>query len=199
MKRYNRLVPSKTKEDALYHIKDDKRMCASAGLISDALSRLLARCAFEDISITAICTEAGVSRATFYRLFDEPADVIAWRCEQFGEGLAKALGGHDEREIAESFFSAWMANFALLDLIMRIHREDILYEAHSRHIDTIGPALLDVPHVSDYHAQVLASVMVGALVAWERGGKRETPAQFVDALFGVLSDLGRMAEDARGR
>ena len=46
--------------------------------IFDALDRLAAAKSFDKISVTQICTEAGVSRATFYRHFSDKFSIPQW-------------------------------------------------------------------------------------------------------------------------
>ena len=46
--------------------------------IFDALDRLTVSKSFDKISVTQICTEAGVSRATFYRHFSDKFSIPQW-------------------------------------------------------------------------------------------------------------------------
>ena len=62
----------------MFHIKKDKRSQTSAILILEAMDVCLRRHPFEDVSITEVCNQATISRATFYRLFDTLEDVIAY-------------------------------------------------------------------------------------------------------------------------
>ena len=64
----------------MYHIMDDKRSQLSAQLILTGFKSLLLTEDFELITVTAICREAGVSRSTFYRLFDNTQDVLDYAC-----------------------------------------------------------------------------------------------------------------------
>ncbi len=46
--------------------------------IADAMRRLLAREAIEQIRVTEICREAGIARPTFYYHFEDKYDLMAW-------------------------------------------------------------------------------------------------------------------------
>ncbi len=51
-------------------------------LIGDAFLKLLKHTPFEEISISSICNEAGVSRQTFYSLFQTKENVIRYELER---------------------------------------------------------------------------------------------------------------------
>ena len=51
----------------MYHIVNDKRAYASSRLVRDALFELVKEKPYDKITISDICRESTVSRATFYR------------------------------------------------------------------------------------------------------------------------------------
>ena len=61
--------------------------------IFDALDRLTVSKSFDKISVTQICTEAGVSRATFYRHFSDKFSIPQWYLD-----FAWAHGVHGGRD-----------------------------------------------------------------------------------------------------
>ena len=61
----------------MYHIKKDKRCQQSAQMIIEGLNQCLAEKEFAKITVSDIQRKTGVSRATFYRLFDDTSDVLA--------------------------------------------------------------------------------------------------------------------------
>lgn len=56
----------------------NKTACASQRQIADALLALLAELPFESVTVSAICQRAGVSRATFYSLFQSKENVVTY-------------------------------------------------------------------------------------------------------------------------
>lgn len=46
--------------------------------ILDAITRLSKNTEFDDIPISTICSEAGISKTTFYRVFSSKYDVVEW-------------------------------------------------------------------------------------------------------------------------
>ena len=64
----------------MYHIVQDKRAIRSAEKVIQSLEETLINTSISDISVSRLCTQCRISRATFYRLFDNLTDVLAYRC-----------------------------------------------------------------------------------------------------------------------
>lgn len=56
--------------------KDNQRVMITKRLLKEALFRLLERKPLDKINITELCEEAGINRATFYRHYSLPRDVL---------------------------------------------------------------------------------------------------------------------------
>lgn len=172
----------------MYHIPNDKRALTSAGIIVTALEECLKEKSYDNITITDICTPFTVSRPTFYRLFDNKDDVIAWKIEQFAQQFSTATVGSSTKETMEKFYAAWMQQPELLDLIIHIHREDIFYECHRKRADELGKYLLGIG-LSEYHITVLTEIMVGILTTWAKNDRKESASELVEILCNVIDDL----------
>ena len=66
----------------MYHIARDQRERKSAGKLSAAAERILLSPEPQRLSVSLLSAEAGVSRTTFYRLFDEPDDVLQYTADE---------------------------------------------------------------------------------------------------------------------
>jgi AcrR family transcriptional regulator len=56
--------------------KENQRIALTRRLLQDGLLRLLATEKLEDISVTALCKEAGINRATFYNHYASPNALL---------------------------------------------------------------------------------------------------------------------------
>ena len=65
----------------MYRISADPRAVASAKKVIDGLENCLERKKLSDISVSEVCRLSGVGRATFYRLFDTPIDVLQYHSD----------------------------------------------------------------------------------------------------------------------
>lgn len=66
----------------MYHIANDQRERKSAAKLSAAAERILLGREPQKLSVSLLSSEAGVSRTTFYRLFDEPDDVLKYMADE---------------------------------------------------------------------------------------------------------------------
>lgn len=175
----------------MYHIKKDARCMRSAEEIRASLLRCLDKKRFSDITITDIHRECGVSRATFYRLFDNTIDVVQFSCDRlfadFAEGIAcRRVDGSDVLAV----FSRHIVENA--ELIEKLSENDLLHLLHRSHANfggVIGGILgLDggTEARSAYHNAILSSVMVGVVVEWARRGRIDSPAEIEGAVRDVM-------------
>ncbi len=56
--------------------KTDRRTLYTQGVVKDAFLKLIEKLPYDKITVTAICKEAEISRATFYLHFDHVDDVL---------------------------------------------------------------------------------------------------------------------------
>lgn len=177
----------------MFHIKNDKRARKSAELVVNAFDECLKSHDFENMTITELCNASTISRATFYRLFDDLEDVAAYKCELFAEEFSEAFKQCSIEEMQAAFFSEWMKNVELLKLIVRLRRTDIIYNCHRSHLDQVKEKmeLLGIEdEITDYHLAMLTYILVGALTVWCDHDCRETPEELVASTKKSIADIG---------
>lgn len=69
----------------------NQRVILTKRLLKDALLRLLKKKPLDKINITELCREAGINRATFYRHYALPRDVLTEIQEDFFKEMLQAL------------------------------------------------------------------------------------------------------------
>ena len=60
-------------------MKDDQRIALTKRLLREGLLRLLSKTDLNKISVTQLCIESGINRATFYRHYEEPRDILSMK------------------------------------------------------------------------------------------------------------------------
>lgn len=93
----------------------------------DALDRLTVSKSFDKISVTQICTEAGVSRATFYRHFSDKFSIPQWYLD-----FAWAHGVH---EIGRTL--SWREGYYITEADVAKHRDFFRRVARSNDYNAI--------------------------------------------------------------
>lgn len=183
----------------MYHIKNDKRSQKSAKLISDALTQCLNNKPFSEITITDIQRTSHVGRATFYRLFDNLTDVLAYQCDQIFDDVLEKYSTNPQlssKEIILLFIDIWLQHEKLLDVIVYSNRLDILIESHKRAEDKIKNIFLPHTEIDDkqfnYLIFILTYLMSGALDGWVKGGRKESPYELLEQLINSLDIIGHI-------
>lgn len=170
----------KEQEDLnMYHISEDRRARESAQKIVLGLSACLKEKKFESISVTDIQKSSGVSRATFYRLFDTPGDVLSY--------AASILAGELERAHAEDItkrsdflrfsLNYWLSHADFLEIIFKSHRSDILLEALDAHSRKVLSRISLDDAFFEYTSSVACAVVNAIFMKWIARGRKETPEQ----------------------
>ncbi len=122
---------------------------------------------YDDITISDICREAGLSRKVYYRLFENKNDVLYALIDH-------TLGGIEayepDMEPLHRFFSYWKEQKPLLDALERSQCNALLLDRVVRFVLTYNPS-------------TLTDVYPG-LLSWDRA----TQIFFIAGLFGMMLD-----------
>lgn len=184
----------------MYHIANDKRAQRSAELISESLMRLVTEKDFANVTITDIQRESGVGRATFYRLFDNTADVLLYLTDQLMDRTLahqRRFGTRGVREATLFFIREWIRNRDLLRTIVRSGHLDIVYLSFQMHAEAAGgltfPGADVSPDQRDYIVSIMATAMAGGLQAWVLHGERESAEEVYEMLRGSVDAFYLMA------
>ena len=57
-------------------MKEDQRVALTKRLLQEGLLRLLEKKDIDSIHVSELCAESGINRATFYRHYKEPRDIL---------------------------------------------------------------------------------------------------------------------------
>lgn len=118
--------------------KMDRRTIYTQNVIKDSLLELLETCSFENLTVTAVCKQAEITRATFYLHYDNLTDVLN---ETLDDALR--LANHEPHNV-----NADMQQ--MLDIMMHQDDPEILHQ-----YDTLLPACQRIADIPKYHALFL--------------------------------------------
>lgn len=115
--------------------------------IAQCIIRMMQTCAYQDITVSALCREAGIQRRVFYRYFDNVDDVFQLMVDHmlveyadFAVPVSGAREGSSQRDM-EKFFSFWMQKKDWMDALARNQMFGILV---SRIIASSCDGMLDI-------------------------------------------------------
>lgn len=140
-----------------------------------------------------------VGRATFYRLFDNLSDVLAYQCDQVFEDAASEYYEQMNRSadsVSLHFINSWMRNEKLLEAIVTANRFDILHSSHNKFGEIMNkiyfPEVTLTPFQSDYLKNILTMTMVAALSTWIQHGRKESAQQLYQCVKDNLQLICQM-------
>lgn len=166
----------------MYHIKQDKRSQSSASEIVRGLQECLKTTPLKVITVTDIHRATGISRATFYRLFDTPEDVLIYQLDQMTEDATAVYESRSRQSTAqlmEATISLGLQNHEFLRALVQNGRHDLLYQYTEKSFRKLDAAKAIFPRNMDalereYVIAQLSMSMVAAQITWARNGHRET-------------------------
>ncbi|MBQ7858700.1 MAG: TetR/AcrR family transcriptional regulator [Faecalibacterium sp.] len=174
----------------MYHIKPDKRSAASADRIAQGLLTCLNTMPLKTITVSDLHRATGLSRATFYRLFDTIEDVLQYHFDctlvDFARRSSRELPNGILALLKETVVLS-MENHAFLKILVDNGRFDLVhrYIEQSFHLSGVEEKLqLNrwQPVERDYILAQFSMSIVAVLVAWERNGRSHSAAQVVEYL-----------------
>ena len=173
----------------MYHTKDDKRSIYTSTLLYEALMMNLKTTPFDEISVSNLVRKAGVSRSTFYRTFDNIADILAWRCDSLFKEMASVFD--KQRTRSKSSFLVfgihfWQERWECIDAIIKIGRLDLVYDVLERNIEHISFSSTKAEDMSDaersYFLTMRAALFVSILKTWLDRGRVDDAETLADIL-----------------
>ena len=185
----------------MFHLRDDIRAERSAKMLYEGLMEVMEKKPLKQVRVSDICTVSTVSRATFYRNFDEVLDLLYWKCSQdFHEVLTSfTLSGPDltkEDVLIKYILNYWLQDehIHLLTTIMDEGRLDIIYNSFVNNADIIMEFLKERGIAMDtedytYFISIRAGFFVGMIRGWMENGRKQTPDEITQIISRQHEDV----------
>lgn len=183
----------------MYHISSDKRAVRSAERIGLGMLQCLENKNFSEITVTDVQRASTVGRATFYRLFDNTADVLSYLCDEIFEKAGREYEKLDDLDAGKTtlaFIRVWMENKALLKAIVDSNRMDFLFQAHMKYLSPLKETFFYGSEMDEsqtaYLMMTLTSCTAAFLTAWLANGAVESAEQLQCRLKDCFQTLGKI-------
>lgn len=155
--------------------------------------------AFHDISVSSLCEQTGLSRKTFYRLYESKHDVLCALIDRtirdfihFRLPPEAVVSGVSEE--MQAFFAYWQEQRPLLDALSKNGMSTMLFERTIRHTmeeDADILRQLGAEPGRPQEAESLIFYLSGLLtlvVAWHHEGYRKTPQEMAAITDKLLTE-----------
>ena len=167
----------------MYHIKSDKRSQTSAVGIVRGLQECLKTKPLKAITVSDLYKASGISRATFYRLFDTPEDVLIYQLDQMTERAMEMYEhgrGLPATELLEKTIETGLQNHDFIRALVENGRQDLLFRYTERSFHKLDTLKAIFPEglgqtERDYIIAHLSMSMVATQITWSRNGQKESP------------------------
>lgn len=169
----------------MFHVHADKRTVRSAEKIASALGKLIQIKPFNQVTIADLQRKTGIARTTFYRSFDNLADVLEWQCDlEFSRLFSRFSGlAHfpSEEDALRIYLNYWTDHPSILVSLVKMQRIDIIYKYQEKYanlmLEEYGPLLNLAPAEQKYFLSVRVGFILSIILTWVKHGRQETPAQ----------------------
>ncbi|MGM9971418.1 MAG: TetR/AcrR family transcriptional regulator [Anaeroplasmataceae bacterium] len=159
----------------MYELKSNKKSLESQKIIYKALRQLLLTKPLNEITVKDICTSCGVSRATFYRNFNNVCDVLSVMLEFFYNRYLNERVNHSNQLLF--FFEYWYYHRDLINIITT-QNENILKDCMKRHFNKEN---------NIYINNLKFSILSSLLCTWSKS-KKETPKEMEELTRDILQN-----------
>lgn len=168
----------------------------SKRMLMDGLIKLMEMYDFSIITVTQICQEAGLSRRTFYRLYDTREDILdgymSMLAEEFIHIVAEASPCH-YTEVAAIYFEFWKQHQTFLNLLKKNKMLDIIYRISKDIAPVVFHKVKPDMELEDmalsYSLSYSLGGLNGMLIRWVEDGMTISSGQ----IKAILNDALRIA------
>lgn len=108
-------------------MKGNQRVALTKRLLQEALIRLLEKKPLDKINVTELCNESGINRATFYRHYQVPRDVLLDMEAELSETLNTSYNIMNRRDIPsyiEELLTYLYSQSALIKVFLKNNSAD---------------------------------------------------------------------------
>lgn len=191
----------------MYHIKNDKRARTSAAEITQGMYRCLQTTPLGSVTVSDLHRETGISRATIYRLFDTPEDVLIYQIDCTMNWVTQYYEQHRNEPASKVFkgvLNLGLENHELVEALVKNGRFDLLHDYTERTFgilhDLFADYMKEMDEIeADYVLSSLAMNMVSSLSTWIRRGQVETVEQLSGYTRRFLQVMNIMTAEDAGR
>ena len=144
--------------------------------ITDAVLKLMKSNNFHEISISQICAEAGVGRASFYRNFECKEDVISRHLKTLLDHWWMEAIQTPDFNLIEAVFSHYLEH---RELCIMLYKQGLAHLSLQSIRAACGPKP-DQPNIIAYTTAYFSYGLYGWIEEWFLRGMQESPKEMAD-------------------
>lgn len=167
-----------------------EKSAAQQRQFESAMLELMKTSLFEEISISELCRHTGLSRKTFYRLYDAKADVIY---AMIDHALLDAQGFVPDESVGpgglHKFLAYWKSKKDLLDMLQKNRISALLPQQAVQHVMHEAPEIVRCFGADSEYGREKMIFYVTALFALVQDWHNQDFDRSIDALSAMMMQL----------
>ena len=177
--------------------KENQRIALTRRLLQEGLLRLLAHDKLENISVTALCKEAGINRATFYNHYTSPTALLNEMEQQFVselEQLAVTPSSIDDIAYSlEQYCVKLKTNADLVSILVCYHADRDIEEILTNLAAYYGKNRLDInkTHLDAETTHLVSTFLYSGCYTlvqeWLLRDINKTPKEIAELILSMIS------------
>ncbi len=183
-------------------MKSDLRVALTERMLKEGLVRCLTDKPLSRITVSELCREAGVNRATFYNHYQSPAMVLRAITRDYGRQLKEVFessyqtGGQDRARGVEACLEYLNERHTEVMVLLSENAENNVVRFAEEMVDELaaddamlaGLGVEGGDEARYLYAVVTASAAYGLIRVWLRGDISKSPAELVKLLVDVFGN-----------
>ena len=157
--------------------------------ISDALTELMRKKPFDEITVKDITDKAGVARLTFYRHFETKEEVLNYRFQALFSEYLSTLENTEAKNLLEALticFTYWKKNTKQIVALKENGLDALLYAPFGKYLDTMLSKYHADKEVLDIQRQFLVGGLYFSMIEYIISGDELSPSQASEAVLKLL-------------
>lgn len=162
-----------------------KREAFVSEYITEALLMLMEKKAYRDISITEICTKAGVTRMSFYRNFESKEEILKRWITNITDRFLTVSGINYKNDSSKEYFLKLFTHMEQYKSICNaLYQADLIYLVKEQ-FDRVVLAFHKDDY-DDYKSYFLSGGTYNVFLLWLINGAKESPEELAERLNQIL-------------
>ncbi|MBP3673310.1 MAG: TetR/AcrR family transcriptional regulator C-terminal domain-containing protein [Oscillospiraceae bacterium] len=182
--------------------RENQRVVISKRLLKEGLLRMLEHQSLEEVNVSALCRESGINRATFYRHFTCPRDVLVDlemdMMRELGKTLKKPTSVAEAQQYLQEICEYLYVHKDLVRVLIRCKTDEdlvgVLRECNQRVCDLRG----EFRHIGQLDPdclRLISTFMYSGgyylIRQWLTEDIHKTPAEVAQLLYGLIISRDR--------
>ena len=177
--------------------KENQRILLTKRMLQEGLLRLLETKSLEKISVTELCREAGINRATFYNHYNSPQDLLSDLEQHMAQEVASIINAplpcEDLVCRMEMVCTYLKEHSKTITVLIRCHADNDLADIFNnldRHCSQLRISSKNIPLDGDSQHLVSTFLFTGSyhmIMEWLIRDIPKTPRQIAELVLSIIS------------